>query len=234
MHGDLVWGGVAGTPSGKLTDHRTRTCRHSGPAEPRSGGRTTDHDPAVIAFFRRVRRALPGDPHFGDRLSAAGSGGPEAAARAAERMLGDRDAASRELSLATLQVWQAIRERRSGRAADEEITLVFTDLVGFFEWTLRAGDDAMLRLLRWGRVGRRTAGAGSRRTGPQAYGLRRQGRYAHAAPLITPKHRHSRRTISSARPPIPRKLIEHDHPDTPGPPRSVPRSGRRPRQRYRD
>jgi len=26
---------------------------------------------------------------------------------------------------------------------------LFTDLVGFSEWALRAGDDAMLRLLRW-------------------------------------------------------------------------------------
>ena len=64
-------------------------------------------------------------------------------------MLGDDDAASRELSLATLQVWQAIKDRRSGRPAHEEITLVFTDLVGFSEWALQAGDDAMLRLLRW-------------------------------------------------------------------------------------
>ena len=36
-----------------------------------------------------------------------------------------------------------------GRPAHEEVTLVFTDLVGFSEWALRAGDDAMLRLLRW-------------------------------------------------------------------------------------
>jgi adenylate cyclase len=35
------------------------------------------------------------------------------------------------------------------RPAHEEITLVFTDLVGFSEWALRGGDDAMLRLLRW-------------------------------------------------------------------------------------
>jgi class 3 adenylate cyclase len=102
----------------------------------------------VIAFLRLARRALPGDPHFGDRLSATGSGGPETAARAAEQLLGDDDAASRELSMATLQVWQAIRERSSGRPAHEEITLVFTDLVGFSEWALQAGDDAMLRLLR--------------------------------------------------------------------------------------
>jgi adenylate cyclase len=141
--------------------------RSSGPAERRTD---TDHDSAVIAFLRRVRRALPGDPHFGDRLSATGSGGPEATARAAERMLGDDNAASRELSLAALQVWQTIRERRSGRPADEEITLVFTDLVGFSEWALQAGDDAMLRLLRLVRAGRRTAAAGSRWTGRQAHG----------------------------------------------------------------
>ena len=36
-----------------------------------------------------------------------------------------------------------------GRPAHEEVTLVFTDLVGFSQWALRAGDDAMLRLLRW-------------------------------------------------------------------------------------
>jgi class 3 adenylate cyclase len=102
----------------------------------------------VIAFLRLARRALPGDPSFGDRLSATGSGGPETAARAAEQLLGYDDAASRELSMATLQVWQAIRERSSGRPAHEEITLVFTDLVGFSEWALQAGDDAMLRLLR--------------------------------------------------------------------------------------
>jgi adenylate cyclase len=108
----------------------------------------TNHNPGVIAFLRRARRALPGDPHFGDRLSATGFGGPEAAARATHRLLGDRDAASREVSLGALQVWQAISERVVRRPQDEDVTLVFTDLVGFSAWALRAGDDATLRLLR--------------------------------------------------------------------------------------
>ena len=64
-------------------------------------------------------------------------------------MLGGGDAASRELRLGALQVWHALRERVTGRPAHEEVTLVFTDLVGFSEWALGAGDDAMLRLLRW-------------------------------------------------------------------------------------
>jgi class 3 adenylate cyclase len=109
--------------------------------------RNTNHNPGVVDFVRRARRALPGDPEFGDPLSAAGVGGPSAAARAADRLL-QRDVASREVSLAGLQVWQAITERVSGKPANREVTLVFTDLVGFSAWALKAGDDATLTLLR--------------------------------------------------------------------------------------
>lgn len=107
----------------------------------------TNHNANVIALIRRARRALPGDPEFGDPLSAAGEGGPRAAARAADRLL-QREAVSREVSLGALQVWQALTERVSGRPANPEVTLVFTDLVGFSSWSLQAGDDATLRLLR--------------------------------------------------------------------------------------
>jgi class 3 adenylate cyclase len=109
---------------------------------------TTNHSPGVVAFLRRARRLLPGDPEFGDPLSTAGEGGPRAAARAADRLLGDRDAASREVSLGVLQVWQALSEKISRRPANPEVTLVFTDLVGFSTWALEAGDDAALTLLR--------------------------------------------------------------------------------------
>lgn len=108
----------------------------------------TNHNPDIVGLIRRARRALPGDPDFGDPLSVAGAGGPQAAARAADRLMPDRDAATREVSLATLQVWQAITERVSGKPANTEVTIVFTDLVGFSDWSLQAGDDATLRLLR--------------------------------------------------------------------------------------
>ncbi len=109
--------------------------------------KVANHSPPIISFLRRARRALPGDPEFGDPLSAAGVGGPRAAARAADRIL-ERDAASREVSLGALQLWQALTERVSGRPANGEVTLVFTDLVGFSSWSLSAGDDATLKLLR--------------------------------------------------------------------------------------
>jgi class 3 adenylate cyclase len=110
--------------------------------------RTTNHRPGVVAFLRRARRLLPGDHEFGDPLSTAGEGAPRAAARAADRLLGDRDAASREVSLGVLQVWQALTEAVSRRPANPEVTLVFTDLVGFSTWSLHAGDEAALDLLR--------------------------------------------------------------------------------------
>jgi class 3 adenylate cyclase len=120
---------------------------------PRKGGagawlNNTNRHPGVIAAIRRARMALPGDPHFGDRLSASGLGGPAAAARAADRLLGDRDAASREISLGALQVWEALRTGVGRRPTQDEVTLVFTDLVGFSSWALEAGDDATLKLLR--------------------------------------------------------------------------------------
>ncbi|OBI78121.1 adenylate/guanylate cyclase domain-containing protein [Mycobacterium asiaticum] len=110
--------------------------------------RNTNHSPGVVGFVKRARRLLPGDPEFGDPLSTAGAGGARAAARAADRLLGDRDGASRELSLGVLQVWQAMTEAVSRRPANPEVTLVFTDLVGFSSWSLEAGDDAALTLLR--------------------------------------------------------------------------------------
>jgi class 3 adenylate cyclase len=129
------------------SDGQDRVGSGYGASGPLGWLKATNHSPGVVDFVRRARRALPGDPDFGDPLSAAGVGGPRAAARAADRIL-DRHAASREVSLGALQVWQALTERVSGRPAYREVTLVFTDLVGFSDWSLSAGDDATLRLLR--------------------------------------------------------------------------------------
>lgn len=108
----------------------------------------TTNDARLVEMVRRVRRALPGDPEFGDPLSTAGDGGPQVAARAADRLMGDRSEASREVSLGALQVWKALTERMSRAPSNAEATLVFTDLVGFSQWSLRSGDDATLTLLR--------------------------------------------------------------------------------------
>ena len=122
----------------------------SSPARPNLGAwlRNTNRNPEIVAAIRRARRVLPGDPEFGDPLSVTGDGGPQAAARAAARLIHARQVATREVGLATLQVWQALAEKVSRRPADADVSIVFTDLVGFSDWSLRAGDEATLRLLR--------------------------------------------------------------------------------------
>lgn len=110
--------------------------------------RRANNSRRLVELVRRARRVLPGDPEFGDPLSTAGEGGPRAAARAADRLLGTGDVASREVSFGALQVWQALTEWVSREPTNGESTVVFTDLVGFSSWSLAAGDDATLTLLR--------------------------------------------------------------------------------------
>lgn len=107
-----------------------------------------DHSPAVVAALRRARRLVPGDPEFGDPLSMAGRDSAGTVARVADRLYDERQRASREAGLAALQVWQAAARRMGRRGTDAEVAILFTDLVGFSAWTLRAGDDAALQLLR--------------------------------------------------------------------------------------
>ena len=66
----------------------------------------------------------------------------------AGRLFDDAPRVSREASLGALQVWQAFLERTGRGRGDREVSLLFTDLVGFSDWALGAGDDATLRLLR--------------------------------------------------------------------------------------
>ncbi|MGZ6791962.1 MAG: adenylate/guanylate cyclase domain-containing protein, partial [Mycobacteriales bacterium] len=65
-----------------------------------------------------------------------------------DRLFDDRPRATQELGLGALQVWQALVERTGRGAGDAELTLLFTDLVGFSSWALEVGDDTALTLLR--------------------------------------------------------------------------------------
>ncbi|MFD4292150.1 adenylate/guanylate cyclase domain-containing protein [Rhodococcus sp. NPDC058505] len=110
--------------------------------------RAVDSAPAVVDTVRRVRRALPGDASFGDPLSTAGPGGVRAVARVADRLRGERPGAAREAGFGALQLWQAVLERTGHGRGTREMTLVFTDLVGYSDFALAAGDEATIDLLR--------------------------------------------------------------------------------------
>lgn len=110
--------------------------------------RAVNSAPRVVDAFRRVRNVLPGDPSFGDPLSTAGPGTPRLVARVTDRLQGEAPGAAREVSLGALQVWQALLERTGRGRGEREVTIVFTDLVGFSTWSLAAGDADTLVLLR--------------------------------------------------------------------------------------
>ncbi len=131
-------------------------------------GKTTEHHPArspfgrplsalvkkanehadVIGVLRKAREQLPGDPSFGDPLSVSGPGGARAVARAADKLVGGTPSAAREIGFGALQVWQAFLERLGRGKGTQEVTVMFTDLVAFSAWSLTAGDEATLTLLR--------------------------------------------------------------------------------------
>jgi adenylate cyclase len=113
-----------------------------------TGVRRFNRRPATVEVLRRIRRALPGDPQFGDPLSLAGRDSAGAMARLAERLFDDEAVATREVSLGALQVWQSLLERAGRGHGDAELTVLFTDLVGFSSWAVKAGDDEALVLLR--------------------------------------------------------------------------------------
>lgn len=107
-----------------------------------------DTQPALLAAARRLRRRLPGDEKFGDPLSIAGVTPPEVVARSMTTLGSERESVVQELGLAGLQLWQSLSEAAGRGRGDQSIALLFTDLVGFSSWALKAGDVATLELLR--------------------------------------------------------------------------------------
>jgi adenylate cyclase len=108
-----------------------------------------DSQPGLIAATRRLRRRLPGDERFGDPLSTAGVAPVQVVARGVSALRPEqRESVIQELGLAGLQVWQSLSEATGRGKGDQALALLFTDLVGFSTWALKAGDAAALELLR--------------------------------------------------------------------------------------
>ena len=101
----------------------------------------------TLKLARAARDLLPGDSGHGDALSTA-RGAPTdiAARRLAEAR--ERPSAARELGLGLMQVYQALSEAQGRGRGELELAILFTDLVGFSDWALEAGDAAALDLLR--------------------------------------------------------------------------------------
>ena len=110
-----------------------------------------DGHPLVLRAARAMRSRLPGDPEHGDPLSVAGTEPAHIVGQRLSEVSAARPSALREVGFGALQVWQALSEAQGRGQGDREVAILFTDLVGFSDWTLEAGDTLALELLR--RVG---------------------------------------------------------------------------------
>jgi adenylate cyclase len=118
------------------------------PKKIRQAAQRFDSRPGLVATAEFLRRILPGDREYGDALSTTGDELPQHLGRLVADLRTERPSAVRELGLGALQAWQALSESQQRGRGVVDVAILFTDLVGFSTWALKAGDEAALRLLR--------------------------------------------------------------------------------------
>ena len=128
--------------------------------------RKTDANPQLVATARFLRRLIPGgEPETSEM--------PEPMRRLVEEVQPQGPSTLREIGKGALQAWQALSEAQRRRQGTADVAIVFTDLVGFSDWALAAGDEAALEVLQAGR--RRRAEGDLLQQGRRGQATRRRG-----------------------------------------------------------
>ncbi len=103
--------------------------------------RRTDANPQLVATARFLRNLIPGgEPETSEM--------PEPMQRLMEEVHPGEPSALREIGKGALQAWHALSEAQKRRQGTADVAILFTDLVGFSDWALEAGDEAALEVLR--------------------------------------------------------------------------------------
>src|SRR3954465_11111009 len=103
--------------------------------------RRTDATPQLVATARFLRKLIPGgEPQTAEM--------PEVMQRLVEEVQPQGPSTMREIGKGALQAWQALSEAQRRRQGTADVAILFTDLVGFSDWALQAGDEAALDVLR--------------------------------------------------------------------------------------
>ena len=102
----------------------------------------------LLELARRTRERALGDDEFVDSLSTARGRPSDLAAQQLVALRGDEPGVLGELGLTALQAWQRLAESQDRGRGKVDVAILFTDLVGFSSWALKAVDRAALRLLR--------------------------------------------------------------------------------------
>ncbi len=110
--------------------------------------RRFNRHPRAVGTMREARQRSLGDDRFVDQLSTARGRPSDLAARQLVTLRGDRHGLLGEVGLTALQAWQRLAESQDRGRGRVDVAILFTDLVEFSSWALRAGDAAAIRLLR--------------------------------------------------------------------------------------
>jgi adenylate cyclase len=110
--------------------------------------RHLNRNPRLVGAAKRARERLMGDEQFVDRLSTARGRPADLAARQLVALRSDTPGLLGELGLTALQAWQGLAESQGRGRGALDVAILFTDLVGFSSWSLEAGDELAIRLLR--------------------------------------------------------------------------------------
>jgi adenylate cyclase len=103
--------------------------------------RRTDANPQLVATARFLRSLIPGgEPETAEM--------PEPMQRLVGGVQPKGPSAMREIGKGALQAWQALSEAQRRRRGSADVAILFTDLVGFSDWALGAGDEPALEVLR--------------------------------------------------------------------------------------
>lgn len=132
-------GGEELTPTGE--DRATTIAKLS------SALRRADQQPRLLLAAKFVRELLPGDSGYGDSLSTAGAQPSQQVGRRLSALTAERPSLLGEIGLSALQVWDSISDEETEQG-QRELAILFTDLVDFSDWSLRAGDTVAVELLR--------------------------------------------------------------------------------------
>jgi adenylate cyclase len=107
------------------------------------------NDPRLLAAAKAIRNVLPGDSNFGDDpLSTAGEKSSQQIGRRLSEATAEKPSVLREAGLTALQVWDALGQGAGRIPVKADLTILFTDLVEFSNWSMKAGDAAAVELLR--------------------------------------------------------------------------------------
>jgi adenylate cyclase len=103
--------------------------------------RKTDANPQLVATARFLRGLIPGGEPETKEI-------PQPMQRLVAEVQPQGPSTLREIGKGALQAWQALSEAQRRRQGKADVAIVFTDLVGFSDWALEAGDEAALDVLR--------------------------------------------------------------------------------------